>query len=336
MSSREGVAQADAENDSYLVYLPELYLRETYDLLLTRWEKLYKDFYNKDTDHYDLSKVPDIYDMARYDLLHNDSDLLPSLGALFDKSRLFSLAVVPQEYGVGVEMQRYLGAKMCSAFLSKVKKDINIAMADESHADMAYLLDSSHAEDLNIRTLGRSIRTRLYFTSESHLHTLLNVLRYALPGQSSMISEAGLRILGSAEELSYLTHIVFRMFEKKGASENDPKRFRLEICFCPGADSDPRSDKSSNLAPTVLLNSNLPCGDFINGLDAALELSNSEIGDYIPDKTTDSSDVKNVTPVKEKKAKSMYVSPGDCSDEWETDAQERPRIKVPCKPPLRP
>ena len=31
---------------------------------------------------------------------------------------------------------------------------------------------------MNIRSMGRHVRTRLYFTSESHVHALLNVLRY--------------------------------------------------------------------------------------------------------------------------------------------------------------
>jgi hypothetical protein len=105
--SREAHAAGGETDSDSGIFLPELYLRETYDLLLTRWEKLYKDFYHKDTDIYDLTKVPDIYDMARYDVLHNQIALLPSLSPLFEESRLFSLAVVPQEYGIGMYYVMY-------------------------------------------------------------------------------------------------------------------------------------------------------------------------------------------------------------------------------------
>jgi hypothetical protein len=345
--SREA-PMGDADSDS-AVYLPDLYLRETYDLLLTRWEKLYKDFYHKDTDMYDLSKVPDIYDMARYDVLHNQIALLPSLSPLFEESRLFSLAVVPQEYGIGVNMKRFLGTKMCHAFLTKILKDITIATSDETHKDMSYLLDSSHADDLNIRTLGRSIRTRLYFTSESHLHTLLNVLRYACPNQAPMLSEEGIKIIAETAELSYLTHVVFRMFERKGCAENDPKRFRFEVAFSPGAIADPREDKTPSLAPAVLINNSLSCDDLVNGLTAALELSNAEHTEYLTGCYHDDHQPAVLgTPAKSKKKDTSNVtSPAEeCSDEWETDYNDRRKgrkiavksknLKQTGKPPIAP
>jgi len=90
--------------------------------------------------------------------------------------------------------------------------------------------------DLPINTMGRRVRTRLYFTSESHLHTLVNVLRFASPGgYPCPLSKKGRDIVAAASELCYLTQIVIRLFENIEKDANDPKRFRIEIYFSPGA-----------------------------------------------------------------------------------------------------
>ena len=51
-----------------------LYNGEQLKMMKHRWEKLEKDF--KHEDHFDISNIPDIYDCAKYDYLHNRSVLL--------------------------------------------------------------------------------------------------------------------------------------------------------------------------------------------------------------------------------------------------------------------
>ena len=156
----------------------------------------------------------------------------------------------------------------------------------------------------------RHVRTRLYFTSESHLHSLINVLQYAHldkpredrergrspyhtehsesdvdakgptkrtstkgssrasrvpPGlplgspkkeedatsanssvsatnetvRPSLIDDALGALFKREKELDYLTHIVFRMFERFHVPPSDPRRFRIEILFSNGVSLHP-------------------------------------------------------------------------------------------------
>ena len=47
----------------------ELYAGEKLNMMKHRWEKLEKDFKNE--ENFDISLIPDIYDCAKYDYLHN-------------------------------------------------------------------------------------------------------------------------------------------------------------------------------------------------------------------------------------------------------------------------
>lgn len=37
----------------------------------SRWSKLKKDFYNNDTDKFNISKIPEIFDVIRHDNVKN-------------------------------------------------------------------------------------------------------------------------------------------------------------------------------------------------------------------------------------------------------------------------
>jgi Histidine phosphatase superfamily (branch 2) len=102
------------------------------------------------------------------------------------------------------------------------------------------MINTDYSHDLPINTMGRRIRTRLYFTSESHLHTVLNVLRFTNSDGKPILSKAGMDIINSTPELCYLTHIVMRVFDdSRPEMQDDPKRFRVEILFSPGATATP-------------------------------------------------------------------------------------------------
>lgn len=178
-------------------------------------------------------------------MLHNPHlGLTKTLQRLYEVSKAMADCVVPQEYGTTLAEKRSVGVKICHGLLEKVKYDLGVARTD-NEVDMRYMINMEYAADLPINTMGRRIRTRLYFTSESHLHTVLNVLRFGFTCAgndqvSPLISEEGLRILNGTPELCYLTHVVFRVFEdSRTEMANDPRRFSVEILFSPGAHHTP-------------------------------------------------------------------------------------------------
>jgi inositol hexakisphosphate/diphosphoinositol-pentakisphosphate kinase len=59
--------------------------------------KLEKDFYNIQKDKFNISKVPDIYDTIKYDLLHNKNmQQFPHAEDLYVCSKALADLVVPQ------------------------------------------------------------------------------------------------------------------------------------------------------------------------------------------------------------------------------------------------
>lgn len=59
----------------WLELLPSIKARRrpvcTLAVCCCRWRKLLKSFYNEKKQQFDISKVPDIYDSAKYDAIHN-------------------------------------------------------------------------------------------------------------------------------------------------------------------------------------------------------------------------------------------------------------------------
>eukprot|EP00756_Hemistasia_phaeocysticola_P006023 Hpha_TRINITY_DN13629_c0_g1::TRINITY_DN13629_c0_g1_i1::g.122727::m.122727/K13024/PPIP5K, VIP; inositol-hexakisphosphate/diphosphoinositol-pentakisphosphate 1-kinase len=123
-------------------------------------------------------------------------------------------------------------------------------------------LDPSAAGASGVRSGTRNVVTRVYFTSESHIYGLMNVLRCAndlIPGAAvqQVVTEAAEKFLAqSALGYDYLSHLVIRVFEKPNAETAED--FRVEVDFSLGAtDSKPAPDdkKPPPLARRVRLSS---------------------------------------------------------------------------------
>ncbi|CAL8465105.1 g4640 [Coccomyxa elongata] len=304
-------------------------------LMFDRWRKLLKAFYSEKKQQFDISKVPDIYDSAKYDAIHN-SELGLDLKPLYTVAKQLADCVIPNEYGIDPPGKMRIGSKICCALLGKLLADLanmreeSIATAgmegasepvspfdsyvdlnpsasataipgpaamhdaqqqradafsatsaparldgadtirsddsllnaavspsstgvlgteetavddDEVEEDRETLhrLCPAYAQDINSPL--RHVRTRIYFTSESHMHSLINVLRFAHISRTepteSLVSDAAQELLRNTTELDYMTHIVFRMYENKRVPVESAERFRVELLFSPGAGHNP-------------------------------------------------------------------------------------------------
>lgn len=315
MEGGEGL-KGDKEEDQALSGV-KLYKGETLLELTERWRFIYNHLYDDDKDVFDLSRIPDIHDNVRFDMLHNPHiGLTNTLEKLYKVSKEIADCVVPQEYGTTISEKRSIGSKMCRALLEKIKCDLIIARTD-NQADMRYMINMDYGSDLPINTMGRRIRTRLYFTSESHLHTMLNVLRFGgMEGQTCPLSVEGEHIISNTPELCYLTQIVLRLFEDSRRPSDDPRRFRVEIHFSPGATATPMhmaelerdSDASRFDAEGLQMigREHLSCQEVEEYFTTAMACGKTEDDDDEPDAlslSTTVDDVRKKEAVKKKESK---------------------------------
>ncbi|CAL7933418.1 unnamed protein product [Xylocopa violacea] len=152
-----------------------LYHGETWELMGRRWGKIEKDFCTKNK-RFDISKIPDIYDCIKYDLQHNNHTLqFEHAEELYIYSKYLADIVIPQEYGLTVQEKLTIGQGICTPLLKKIRADLQRNI-EESGEETVNRLNPRYSH--GVSSPGRHVRTRLYFTSESHVHSLLTVLRY--------------------------------------------------------------------------------------------------------------------------------------------------------------
>ncbi|XP_046549232.1 inositol hexakisphosphate and diphosphoinositol-pentakisphosphate kinase 2-like isoform X7 [Haliotis rubra] len=215
----------------------KLYHGESWELLIRRWAKLEKDYKTK-IGRFDISKIPDIYDCIKYDLQHNQKTLqFERAEELFMCSKALADIIIPQEYGITVEEKLHIAQNYCTPLMRKIRSDLLQCLhsSDSTMDDNATRLDSRYSK--GVASPERFVRTRLYFTSESHIHSLLTMLRYGGlcdPKKDEQWKRA-MDFLSATAELNYMTQIVLMMFEDPSKDPNSDERFHMELHFSPGA-----------------------------------------------------------------------------------------------------
>ncbi|XP_059614980.1 inositol hexakisphosphate and diphosphoinositol-pentakisphosphate kinase isoform X13 [Phlebotomus argentipes] len=210
-----------------------LYHGETWELMGRRWGKIEKDFSTK-TKTFDISKIPDIYDCIKYDLQHNQHTLqFEQAEELYINAKYLADIVIPQEYGLTVQEKIAIGQGICTPLLKKIKSDLQRNI-EEAGDESVNRLNPRYSH--GVSSPGRHVRTRLYFTSESHVHSLLTVLRYG--GLLNTLSDEqwrrAMEYVSMVSELNYMSQIVIMLYEDPTKDPCSEERFHVELHFSPG------------------------------------------------------------------------------------------------------
>ncbi|CAH2297121.1 inositol hexakisphosphate and diphosphoinositol-pentakisphosphate kinase 2 isoform X4 [Pelobates cultripes] len=208
----------------------QLYHSETLELMLRRWSKLEKDFKMKN-GRYDISKIPDIYDCIKYDVQHNCSLKLENTMELYRLSKALADIVIPQEYGISKVEKLEIAKGYCTPLVRKIRSDLQRTQDDDTVNKLHPLYSRG------VMSPERHVRTRLYFTSESHVHSLLSILRFGALCDETKDEQwkRAMDYLNFVNELNYMTQIVIMLYEDPNKDLSSEERFHVELHFSPGA-----------------------------------------------------------------------------------------------------
>ncbi|XP_060800495.1 inositol hexakisphosphate and diphosphoinositol-pentakisphosphate kinase 2 isoform X3 [Amyelois transitella] len=210
-----------------------LYHGETWELMGRRWGKIEKDFCTKNKT-YDISKIPDIYDCIKYDLQHNQHTLQFDMAEeLYMYAKYLADIVIPQEYGLTMQEKLTISQGICTPLLKKIRADLQRNI-EESGEETVNRLNPRYSH--GVSSPGRHVRTRLYFTSESHVHSLLTVLRFG--GLLDVLKDEqwrrAMEYVSMVSELNYMSQIVVMLYEDPTKDPFSEERFHVELHFSPG------------------------------------------------------------------------------------------------------
>ena len=231
-------------------------------LIYKRYIKLKNDFFNNKKNKFDVSKIPDIYDNIKYDIIHNKDLMNESAYELFDEVSLLANFVMPFEYGITRDEKIKIGLKIIKPLLNKIWSDLlDINTSPYSKEDNNWSgLDATKMNDNEIKTPERHVKSRFYFTCASHMYALINIIGYGYNSILTHNNKKSFEELKKIFDFDYCSHIIFRLFEDLKVDLQNPKRFRLEIIMSPGSNYDPREANDEhliNIAPWIFLNKKL-------------------------------------------------------------------------------
>ncbi|KAJ3031864.1 UNVERIFIED_CONTAM: hypothetical protein HDU68_011623 [Siphonaria sp. JEL0065] len=225
-------------------------------LFQERWEKLFKEFCDVERTAFEPSKISELYDSIKYDLLHNREFLdivftseehgVGLLRDLYHRAKNLFDFIGPQEYGIEPKEKLEIGMLSSQALLKQLVSDLKEAK------------NSPHPS------------TRMYFTKESKVICLFNIV--LLCGLPTLMT------VNDIDELDYLTQINFELHERKRGLETEDREYSLRIAFSPGA-HDPNlmdmhfdTKHSLSVAPRKWISDHISLDEALTHLSPNLEL----------------------------------------------------------------
>ena len=147
---------------------------------------------------------------------------------------------------------------------SKCFKDLQFL---ESQERTNFGLDEEKLDEGEIKSAWRHIKTKIYFTSQSHLYSLLNILIYSMNSflvDDEKQKEKGLDNVWNVFDLDYCSHIVFRLFENYNVPKDSKERYRIEIIMSSGASKELSKCDNAHMVPLepwIIINDHLTLPD---------------------------------------------------------------------------
>ncbi|KAH3669145.1 hypothetical protein WICMUC_004984 [Wickerhamomyces mucosus] len=239
MNYHQKIMEYNVENNNIKSLNIEWCSGEDPDLFIERWNKLFKEF--TILEKVDPSKISELYDTMKFDALHNrlflekifspvddiksptefllvdeypehklfkeihqnrpgadhelfDDQIFKHLRELYKLSQVLFDFICPQEYGITPDEKLEIGLLTSIPLAKKIIQDLN-SMIDKDRPGLI-----------------------AYFTKESHMYTLLNILY-----------ESNIQFYinrNDLPELDYLSQIIFELYEDS-AGKNHSIRFKL-------------------------------------------------------------------------------------------------------------
>lgn len=211
-----------------------------------RWDKIFVEFCDVEPEKFDPSRISELYDSIKYDALHNQ----PFLETIFTPNSEHESATPDRAVSTNKPPAKlkelYANAKILFDYIAPAEYGIEKAEKLEIGVLTSWPLLKQILEDLKEARDSEEARGNFYFTKESHIQTLVNLVLLSdlpivmpqLPELDYMVSCASLAYMPARADrhARVQSYINFELYER---IRNEQKEFSIRIALSEGAHSLP-------------------------------------------------------------------------------------------------